>query len=262
MSANVTGPPSDGGLPLTLSGNRVSRGTPARWTETTGWLDRDGLPIPDTMLVIGYTTVLRRWQNKKPFYITEHPLPDPDELNAAIPVAEWEIGLDGKPSKPWKTTYVIYMVDLKTGAMFTYEHDTFGAMLCFTNLEEAIAVMRMLRGEHVFPIVHLEKRPWKSTRFGMQMRPHLQPTGDWRSPGGFQSMTQSPTPQISGPSTTTPPVSTPTTPATPSSTPSTPTAPPPAAAASAPPSPTILDHMKPVKPVTVGELVADEIPWK
>src|SRR6516164_6848295 len=139
MNTHVPGPPSgDGGLPLSLSGNRVSRGTPARWTETTGWRDRDGLPIPDTLLVIGYTTVLRRWQNKKPSYITEHPLPDPDELNAVIPVEEWENGLDGKPSKPWKTTYVIYMVDLKTtGALFTYEHDTFGAMLCYTNLEEA-----------------------------------------------------------------------------------------------------------------------------
>jgi hypothetical protein len=253
MNTNVTGPPSDGGLPLRLSGNRVSRGTSARWTETRGWLDRDGLPIPDTMLVIGYTTVLRRWQNKKPSYITEHPLPDPDKLNAAIPVAEWEIGLDGKPRKPWWLTYVIYMVDLKTGAMFTYEHDTFGAQLCFTSLEEAIAVTRMLRGEHVFPIVHLEKRPWKSAKFGMQMRPHLQPTGDWRTPGGLQSVPQSPTPQISGPSTSTPPTSTPTTPATP-------TAPPSAAAASAPPSSTVLDHTKPVKPVTVAELIADELP--
>src|SRR5262249_6704401 len=145
--------------------------------------------------------------------------------------------------------------------------DTFGAYLCYTNLEEAIAVMRMLRGEHVYPIVHLEKRPWKSAKFGMQMRPHLQPTGDWRSPGRFQSMPPSPTPQISGPSTPTPtptptmptPTSTPTTPATPatpSSPPSTPSTPPPAAAASAPPSSTILDHMEPVKPVTVGELIA------
>jgi hypothetical protein len=217
------------------------------------------------MLVIGYRTVLRRWQNKKLFYITEYPLPDPDELNAAIPVAEWENGLDGKPSKPWKTTYVIYMVDVKmTGALYTYEHDTFGALLCYTNLEEAIAVMRMLRGEHVYPIVHLEKRPWKSAKYGMQMRPHLQPTGDWRSPGRFQPVRPSPTPQISGPSTPTP-TPTPTTPATPSSTlstSSTPPASPPAAVASAPPSSTILDHMQPVKPVTVGELIADEIPWK
>jgi hypothetical protein len=218
------------------------------------------------MLVVDWTTVLRRWKDKKPEYITKHPLPDPKELNAAIPQSEWEIGLDGKPQEPWKLTCVIYLVDiLKTGTLFTYAHDTWGAIQAYNILEEQIAVMRMLRGEHVFPVVLLDKRPWKSPRYGMQMRPHLQPTGDWRSPGGFRSVPQSPTPQISGPSTTTPPTSTPTTPttpATPSSTSSTPTAPPPAAAASASPSSTILDHMKPVKPVTVGEMIADEIPWK
>jgi len=159
MDTNVPSPPSNGGG---LSGDRVRRGTVARWSATTGWVDRDGLPLPDTMLVVGYTTVLRRWKDKKPEYITEHPLPDPKHLNAAIPVEEWEIGLDGDPTPPWKLTYVIYMVDAgKTGGLFTYAHDTYGAMLCFNNLEEAIGVMRLLRGEHVLPIVHLEKRQWK-----------------------------------------------------------------------------------------------------
>jgi hypothetical protein len=212
------------------------------------------------MLVLGLTTVLRRWKDNRPEYITEHPLPDPGELNRAIPIEQWELGLDGKPRPPWTLTYVIYLVELTTGALFTYAHDTFGAMQAYNALEERIAVMRVLRGEYVFPVVRLEKRPWKSATYGMQMRPHLEPTGDWRSPGSFQSVPQSPTPQISGPVTATPPASTPTTPATPASTPSTPPAPPPAAAASAPPSSTILDHTKPVKPVTVGELIADELP--
>jgi hypothetical protein len=263
MTANVTIPPSsDGGFSSGLPGDRVTRGTIARWSANTGWVDRDGLPIPTTMLVIGHTTVLRRWKDKRPEYITEHPLPNPDELNAAIPIEEWENGLDGKPRPPWALTYVIYLVDLKTAALFTYAHDTFGAMQAYNALEERIAVMRILRGEHVFPIVHLEKRPWKSATNGMQMRPHLEPTGDWRSPGGFQSVAQPSTPQISGPAAVTPPVSTPAAPAAPTSTPTTPTAPPPAAAASAQPSSPILDHMQPVKLVTVGELIADEIPWK
>jgi hypothetical protein len=213
------------------------------------------------MLVIDHEIVLRRWQNKRPEYISEYPLPNVDDLNAAIPIEQWELGLDGKPSKPWKITYVIYLVDVfKTGALYMYAHDTYGAMQCYHMLEERIAVMRMLRGEHVYPIVRLEKRQWKSATYGMQMRPHLEPTGDWRSPGTMQSVQRAPAPQISGPSTPTP--TTPATSTTPSSTPSTPSTPPPAAAASAPPSSTILDHMKPVKPVTVGELIADEIPWK
>jgi hypothetical protein len=231
------------------------RGTIARWASSTGWVDRDGLPLPETMLVIGYITVLRRWKNKRPEYITEHPLPDPDVLNAAIPISEWEIGLDGKPTRPWKLTYVIYLVDLKTGALFTYAHDTYGAMQAYNALEEQIAVMRMLRGEHVFPIVHLEKRPWKSQTYGMQMRPHFQVV-DWRASGGTPVISPAPTPQLTGPAAVTPPTSTPTTSATPPSAPATPTAPPVAAAASSP----ILDAMKPVKPVTVGEVIADELP--
>jgi hypothetical protein len=258
MNVPVSVPSSnDGGCGL--PGDRARR-TPARWSANTSWVDRDGLPLPPEMLVIGQEIVLRRWQNKRPEYITGHPLPNVDELNATIPIDQWELGLDGKPSKPWKITYVVYLVDLKTGALYMYAHDTFGAMQCYHVLEERIAVIRMLRGEHVFPIVRLEKRSWKSATYGIQMRPHLEPTGDWRTPGGLQSAPQSPAPQIGGPSTSTPPASTPTTPTTPSSTPSTPTAPPPAAAASAPPSSTILDHTKPVKPVTVGELIADELP--
>jgi hypothetical protein len=256
MTAHVPVPPSDGGFSSGLPGDRVIRGTIARWSANTGWVDRDGLPMPPIVLVIGLNTVLRRWKDKRAEYITEQPLPDPKQLNNAIPLAEWELGLDGKPRAPWALTYVIYMVDLKTGAPFTYAHDTYGAMLCYNALEERIAVMRMLRGEYVFPIARLEKRPWKSATYGMQMRPHIEPTGDWRSPGGFQSIPQSPPPQIPGPATTA---------ATPAATPAAPppTAPPPTAS---PPTTssqsTVLDNTKPVKPVTVGEFIADEIPWK
>jgi len=249
MSANVTVPPSDGGSPTGLPGDRVMRGTIARWASSTGWVDRDGLPLPEKMLVIGYITVLRRWKDKRPEYISDHPLPDSDELNAAIPVAEWESGLDGKPRRPWNLTYVVYLVDLKTGALYTYAHDTYGAMQAYNALEEQIAVMRMLRGAHVFPIVHLEKRPWKSQTYGMQMRPHFQVV-DWRASGGTPVISPSPAPQLTGPMAVTPPTATPAASATAPATP---------AAATATQSP-ILDAMKPVKPVTVAEAIADELP--
>jgi hypothetical protein len=58
-------------------------------------------------MVVGYVTILRRWKDNKPEDITEHPLPDPEELNATIPQSEWDIGLDGRPRKPWALTYVI-----------------------------------------------------------------------------------------------------------------------------------------------------------
>src|SRR5262249_5397468 len=242
--------PVSSGLPLGLSSDRVTRGTPARWAETTSWVDRDGLPIPSPVMIVGYVTILRRWKDNKPDDITEHPLPDPEELNATIPQAEWDIGLDGRPRKPWALTYVIYMVNLKNGTLFTYANSTFGAMLCYTNLEEQVAVMRMLRGEHVYPIANLDRRPMK-TAFGMKTRPHLEII-DWRTPGNSQLMPQASAPQLPGPAIAT---ATPT-PTTSASSAPAPTPSPPPATSSSP----ILDHTKPVKPVTVGELIADELP--
>jgi hypothetical protein len=263
MTANVTLPPSNGGLPSGLSSDRVTRGMPGRWTETACWVDRDGLPLPRTMFVIGYITVLRRWKDKKPIDNTEHPLPDPKDLNAAIPLAEWEIGPDGKPVEPWKLTYVIYMVDLKTGALYTYANSTYGAMLCFTTLEEQVTVMRVLRGEHVLPIVNLEQRPMKTT-YGWKKRPHLEIV-EWRAIGGSPLASQSPTPQLTGPATAAaPPPAAPAAVApAPALAASAPTAPTPAAptpAASVPTASAVLDNTEPLKPVTVAELIADELP--
>ena len=256
MSANVTAQPSDGGSPTGLPGDRVMRGTIARWASSTGWVDRDGLPLPKTMLVIGYITVLRRWKEKRPEYISEHPLPDPDVLNKAIPITEWETGLDGKPRRPWALTYVVYLVDLKTGALYTYAHDTYGAMQAYNALEEQIAVMRMLRGEHVFPIVQLEQRPWKSQQYGMLMRPHFQVV-DWRASGGTPAISPTPTPQLTGPMAVTPSAAS-AAKAAAAPAPAASAAPPPASA-TLPKSP-ILDVTKPVKPVTVAEAIADELP--
>ena len=55
---------------------------------------------------------------------------------------EWEIGLDGKPQPLWKLVYVIYMIDLNTGALYTFVNSTNGAKLAYEQLEEQIAVMR------------------------------------------------------------------------------------------------------------------------
>jgi hypothetical protein len=260
MSTDITGP-FDGGFPTGTPGKRDLRGNPARWNETAKWIDRDGLPLPSPMLVAGFTTELRCWKDKKLERITEHPLPDPAQLNKAIPISKWETGLDGRPRAPWALTYVVYLVNLNTGALYTYANSTFGARLLYENLEEQVTVMRMIRGNHVLPIVNLEQRPMK-TQYGMKTRPHLHII-DWRAPGRDDGsgqpkpVPQAPTPQIGGPTTPTP---TPTTPATPRPTPTTPPPAPPPAAASTPPSSTILDHTKPVKPVTVGELIADELP--
>src|SRR6516225_5135825 len=87
MTTNVTVPPSNGGFPGGLPDGQFIRGTFVRWNETVGWVDRDGLPLPTTTLVIGTTTVLQKWKDGKAVVKSIHPLPDPDELNVAIPVS-------------------------------------------------------------------------------------------------------------------------------------------------------------------------------
>ena len=197
------------GSPSSLPGDRLVRGTFARWTETTGWVDRDGLPLPEMVFVIGYTTVLQRWKDQKAEVITAHPLPDPKQLNATIPDRGMGVG-PGRPAAPaMELTFVIYMIDLKTGAIFTYANSTAAQSSPTTQLEEQIGVMRLLRGEHVLPIVRLEKRPMK-TQFGMKSRPHLQII-EWRTPGGGgpKLAPQPPSPQLSGPATAVAPVTAP-----------------------------------------------------
>jgi hypothetical protein len=123
MSTDITGP-IDGDFPSGTPGKRRLRGNPARWNETAKWVDRDGLPLPSPMLVAGFTTELQRWKDKKLERISEHPLPDPAQLNSAIPLSEWEMGLDGRPRAPWALTYVIYLVNLITGALYNYANST------------------------------------------------------------------------------------------------------------------------------------------
>ena len=252
MTANVPVKPN-GGFRSALPGDRFLRGTFAKWNETSGWT-ADGLPLPQTMLVFDYTTVLQKWRNGHAEVKTTHPLPDPNELNAKIPMSEWELDLNGKPTPPWKLNYVVYLVDgTITGAIFTFSNHTYGAKIMYERLEEQIAMTRMLRGEYVFPIVRLEKRPMP-TRYGLKTRPHLQPI-HWRAPGGGSKPTSvtPQTPKIGGPTTPTT-ASTPTTPTTPAASGTPPVAPAAATASS------ILDHTQPVKPVTVAELIADELP--
>ncbi len=102
-------------------------------------------------------------------------------LNAAIPMAEWEIGLNGKPTSAVEARLCDLHDRSEDGRDLHVRRTRRRRQLASSNLEEQIAVMRMLRGSNVLPIVRLEQRPMK-TQFGMKSRPHLQII-DWRAPG-------------------------------------------------------------------------------
>jgi hypothetical protein len=170
---------------------RLMRGMHARWTDAKGWHDRDGAPIPSPLLAASTDTALQRWRNNVPEVITAKPLPDPDELNAAIPRAEWEIGLDGQPRVPWQTVLAVYLVHVESGQLFTAVNSTVGWRMAVEALREQVAVKRMLcSGARVLPVVDLQSRPFR-TSFGDRKRPHLQIV-DWKSGG-------EPAPQLTAP---------------------------------------------------------------
>jgi hypothetical protein len=259
-------PPDGGdndGFSRPLMTDRLIRGTVAKWNDQKGWHDRDGLPLPSSMFVVGVNTALQRWQNHQADTILHKPLPDAKALNATIPMTDWELDLNGKPKPPWELTYATYMIDLATGTAYTFVNSTTGARICFEQLQESVAIMRALRGSKVLPLVRLEQRPMK-TSFGMRSRPHLQII-DWRTPGGdggARLSTQSPTPQLTAPAAPTaaptPTVAPPVAPAPPTTPPTAPPAAPPAASTMAPAAAATLNAT--VKPIPAEEFIKDSLP--
>jgi hypothetical protein len=172
----------DDGFQDSFSSERLVKGTLLGWTDAKHWRDRDGLPPPVQLLVVGVTTALQRWRDGKPEVIRDKPLPSEDDLNAAIPLNEWETGVDGRPHPPWSHVVVVYFVDQVKGGVFTFISATKGAHIAYDNLQEAVSTMRRLRGDNkVVPLVTLAERPMK-TQFGSKSRPHFEIAG-WKATG-------------------------------------------------------------------------------
>jgi hypothetical protein len=172
MSSNLPTSPNDGdGFSRSLNSDRLTKGQIAKWDAEKRWHDRDGLLLPTQMFVMGVDTALQRWKDQRPENILDKPLPDPQELNAAIPIKEWELDMTGRPRPPWEKVYAIYLVNLTTGTLYSYVSGTVGARICYEQLQESVYVMRALRGAKVLPLVNLEQRQMK-TEFGMKSRPH------------------------------------------------------------------------------------------
>ena len=164
-----------------------------KWTAEQSWQDRDGLAVPSPQLVIAVDEILQRWQDNKPEKITAKPLPDPDDLNSAIPIKEWELGVDGKPRPPWAHYAAVYLVNPATGKLYVYSAATDGGHIAYDDLKQSVKNMRMLSsGVQVIPMVDLGEKPFQ-TRFGLKSRPHFAII-DWRSPGGGDALSPTPSP--------------------------------------------------------------------
>jgi len=252
MTNEVTLPP-DGGFDndgFAPSGNNSGRGHDfLRWKAGYGWVDRDGVTAPSPLLAVKVDEILRMWKDDRPTDITEKPLPDPDTLNAQIPVSEWEEGLDGRPRPPWAHYVVVYLVDPETATKYVYAAATVGGHIAVEQLKDNVITMRLLRGARVMPLVELSSKPMK-TKFKMSERPDFRIVS-WHLPGGDGGMLAAPTaPQLSGPVAAEVPTATEAK----------------ADPISSGPQPkpainTTLDEMGGVKPVTSREILDDDIPF-
>jgi hypothetical protein len=247
-----------------------------RWNAEDGWTDRDGCEAPSPMLVVKVDEILRSWKDNQPQDITTKPLPNPDELNAKIPLSEWDEGVDGKPRPPWAHQVVFCLVNPATATKYVYISPTVGAHIAYEQLKENVFTMRMLRGSPVIPLVEPTSKPMK-TKYRMGARPDFRIVG-WHLPGGHDGVLSPPTtPQLPGP--TAAEVPPPTIEARPAQ--SSQLKPDPISSGLQPqphlkpqsqqqkkhpikPMPPVnatLHHMGGVKPATTAEILDDDIPW-
>jgi len=160
--------------------DRVIQGTLIKCVDGH-WTDRDKRAIPPStrLLALATHTLLQLWHDNQP---TEtilkkpgQPLPDVDALNAKIPQAQWEDGLNGKPRPPWQ------MLDGTNAERLTFINSTLGARIAVENLKDKVKWMRAMRGADVFPLVELSSAPMKTKR-GTKTRPEFRVV-EWRQLG-------------------------------------------------------------------------------
>jgi hypothetical protein len=197
MNSPMSVPPNGGGGLR----QRLLRGTLLKWNKVDGYLDRDGVqPVEGPYLLWAMETGYQRWKDQTVVEeIIDKPLPDLEQLNAAIPQSEWEPGLDGHLRPPYSHQYCAYLLDANEGQFFTLMNSTLGMKMLWESLAERWDVMRYLRGSDVRAVVTLATRPFKTAKWGITYRPDLKIL-EWRKPeaGGSDRFVGpvAPTPQL------------------------------------------------------------------
>ena len=96
-------------------------------TETTKYVAR------------GYAEMVVRWKDGGQVEtINEKPLPNVDDLNAAIPENLWGLGPDGNPRPPWQWQSIIYLLDLASGYDLSFPARSGGAIVAVQRLKSAV----------------------------------------------------------------------------------------------------------------------------
>jgi hypothetical protein len=182
--------------------DRLIQGGRAKWVDKVWAMDGTSPREEDRFLVTGTGFAVQRFVDGLPEVILKEPgksLPDPEELNDAIPRDEWPIGkFSGQPEGPWKIVGFAYLLRMHDAARFTHINSTWGTRMCVRSIRERIRDMRVLRGCAVFPIVRPASAPMPSKKYPGRFRPEFEIDGwtqlDGNQPAQIESPKQPPTP--------------------------------------------------------------------
>jgi hypothetical protein len=101
---------------------------------------------------------------------------------------EWELGIGGLPSDPWRDTRYVYLINLRSGKTYTFVSDTVGGRQAVGELKDAIMTVRQAQ-PNALPVVQLATGTMK-TKYGLRPKPDFKII-DWRNPGSDQAQQQS-----------------------------------------------------------------------
>jgi hypothetical protein len=196
MRNDVQAPTAPNSSTFDLTKNFLN-GTRAAWTFEKGWTDRDGIELKGPMIGLGTREAVQKffrvdgkWQVET---IMDQPLPNPDDLNAAIPRDQWEMGMNG-PREPWAKYYAAYLLDPKSAELYTFSNQTIGAEIAVGKLKSRMQMKGLLSGGYsVYPIINLTTAPMK-TSYGQKTRPEFEIIG-WET-FGAPSIPAAPVAQI------------------------------------------------------------------
>jgi hypothetical protein len=175
VNNQLTVPTDDGwNDAATEAGERIIRGTILRFADWRWTAGKEGTPIDTAATLVAMATAAMwvRWEDGRPAeYIVRQPghkLPEREELGFDNP-DQWEPGVDGNPVDPWRNTRLVYLVDPRTAAAFTFSTSSFRGRRAVSDLGDQIARMRLVHPDAV-PEVELGAVEM-STKYGRKSRP-------------------------------------------------------------------------------------------
>jgi hypothetical protein len=167
------------------SGSNLIRGIIIKFRDSTYLANKteelQQAPHGPTFVALGACTAWVRWKNNKP---VEHRITQPGQAHpwredlGDDDQTEWERGLGGLPSDPWRDTRYLYLLNPRTGKAYTFVTDSVGGRMAVGELKDAIMTVRQAQ-PGALPVVQLATSSMK-TKYGIKPRPDFKIV-DWRS---------------------------------------------------------------------------------